>query len=275
MMQSGAPRASALALALAMPFGIAPVRAAPCLAERATAAAPARPAALPLRLESIRNGRLIAASGVELVAKGIVIPTRTQTVPGLADTAQTAATRSIRGRLLFPAPGTETDRYGVSRLHGRLDSPDGPSLAEALLQNGAGYADPTALPECRREVLAAEGTARQARRGIWAVDGALARAEAGDALHARVGTFAVVEGRVSGVRKTRGITYLYFAPPGHRALIVTVPTELDATILRYGPDPAMLRGTLIRVRGVVREDGGPVIAVRLPGQMDAVEERTR
>lgn len=275
MMLSGGPRASAVALALAMPLGIPPVQAASCLTERPSPAIPTRPAAFPLRLDAVRNGRLVAASGVELVPKGLVIPTRTQSVPGLADAAQTAATRSIGGRLLFLEPGAETDRYGASRVHGRLDTPEGPSLAEALLRNGAGYADPTALPDCHRELLAAEGAARQARRGIWAVEGALARAEAGDALHARVGTFAVVEGRVSGARTARGLTYLYFAPPGHRALIVTLPTEPDATFLRYGPDAAMLRGTLIRVRGVVREDGGPVIAVRLPGQMDALEERTR
>ncbi len=275
-MQLAGPSLWVWALVLVMPFGSVGAVAAPCLSS--VQAPPVGPAAL--HLVGAQDGRLRAAAGagaapVLLAPRGVVLPTRMAPVPGLWETAELTTQAVVTGRLLLPAVANPPDRYGATPVDGRLDSPTGPHLAEALVRAGAGYADPASLPDCRAALLEAERVAQAGRRGIWAVAGALARAEAGDAVRARVGTFAVVEGRVTGVRTFRGLTSLYFAPPGHTALTITVPAEPDATILRYGLDPAMLRGTLIRVRGIVREDGGPAIAVRLPGQMDALEERTR
>lgn len=265
-----------LALAAALPLALAQAQAAPCFAEPAGSSRTSAEGAAPVTLATVRDGRLVSTSGAELVVKGLVIPTGAGSLQALADAAQSAATATIAHRRFHgEAAAPDRDRYGASRVQGRLDTPDGPPLVEALLRNGAGYADPTTLPACARPLLEAEAAARQSRRGIWAVPGALLQADAAPALSARTGTFAVVEGRISGQRSFRGTSTLYFAPRGQTALMVTLPSEPDATFLRYGPAPAMLRGTLIRVRGVVREDGGPLIAVHLSGQMDALEERTR
>ncbi len=262
-------------MTLALPLALAQAQAAPCVVARTGTAKPPTERAAPLALAQVRDGRLVTLAGAELVVKGLVIPTGVGGVQALADAAQSAATATIADRRLHLENTPDLDRYGASRVLGRLDGPDGPNLAEALLRNGAGYADPTSLPDCQRLLLDAEAAARQAGRGIWAVPDAMLRADAPAALRARTGTFAVVEGRISGQRTARGTSTLYFAPPGQTALVVTLPSEPDATFLHYGPSPAMLRGTLIRVRGVVREDRGPVIAVHMAGQMVALEERTR
>ena len=267
--------AAGLALALALALAPAQTQAAPCLSQPASGAKPSSAPATPLPLAGARDGRLVSASGNELVVKGVVIPTAMQGSQALADAAQSAATATIAGRALHLEAAPEPDRYGASRVQGRLDGGDGPALAEALLRNGSGYADPTTLPACAGLLLDAESAARQARRGIWAIPGAMLRADALPALTARTGTFAVVEGRITGQRSFRGTSTLYFAPPGQKALMVTLPAEPDATFLRYGPATAMLRGTLIRVRGVVRDEGGPVIAVHSADQVAALEEKTR
>lgn len=264
-----------LAMTLALPLALAPAQAAPCVAERTGIPRTQATAAAPLPLAQVRDGRLLTTSGAELVVKGLVIPTQASGIQALADAAQSATAATIANRRLYLEGAPDLDRYGASRVQGRLDAPDGPDLAEALLRNGAGYADPTTLPDCQRRLLDAETAARKAGRGIWAVPGAVVPAGALPTLRARTGTFTVVEGRISGQRSFRGTSTLYFAPPGQTALIVTLPSEPDATFLRYGPAPAMLRGTLIRVRGVVREDRGPVIAVHSAGQMVALEERAR
>ena len=107
-------------------------------------------------------------------------------------------------------------------------------------------------------------------RGIFATgDGILEAADAAG-LAARDGLFTVAQGRVQAAGTTRDKVYLNFGRKWREDFTIVVRAKDFATILGDDLDPAMLRGTLVRVRGVVREAGGPAIFVRNAGEMMVV-----
>lgn len=144
----------------------------------------------------------------------------------------------------------------------------GEDLAAMLIRAGAGYARPMAGDDaCRAERLAAEDEARTARRGLWALAVAIAPAHDADAMAIRAGLFTVAEGRVLAAGATRERVYLNFGASWRQDFTVMIEREDFATILGDSLEPAALRGTLMRVRGVVQTDGGPAIAVRQAGEI--------
>ncbi|MDI4665481.1 hypothetical protein K9U40_14245 [Xanthobacter autotrophicus] len=223
-------------------------------------------------------GALILDDGRRLVPEGIVLPSRLAVDAALPRASASAARTVLDTCLVHPGTG-HTDR------HGRLSGPAGlicpgrddgteQDLATALLRAGAGYAQPAAAADgCLDQRLAAENEARAAGRGIWAQPSAVAQAADEEAVAIRSGLFAVAEGRVLAAGGTRERIFLNFGASWRQDFTAMIEREDFATIMGDSLDPAMLRGTLVRVRGVVRAEGGPAMALRQAGQIALLSGR--
>lgn len=247
--------------ASAGPVSAAPICTPPAVAGQSVAAGPGA------------DGSLTLSDGGRLVLSGIAVPTRLSPVPGLAEAGGVAAAEVLEGR--FIAIGTAGhDRFGRATGSAAL-LPDhaeeaAQDLATALIAAGAGYAVPEGPAACISARLAAETEARAARRGIWAVPGAMAQAGDEAALGLRAGLYAVAEGRISAAGATRDRVFLNFGERWREDFTVIMDRDDFSIIFGDGLDLALLRGTLVRVRGVVREDGGPAIFVTTAGSIERI-----
>lgn len=217
------------------------------------------------------DGALRLSDGRRLAPEGIALPTRLRD-PVLVAAAGTAAAGVMSTAAVRPAPTAE-DRHGRATGGATLVRPDGPAegedLAVALLGAGAGLArpEPGVEPACTAARLAAEAQARQAKLGVWARPDAVLSATDERTLMRHAGLFVIVAGRVRAAGATRDRVYLNFGPRWREDFTVIIRKEDFATILGDSLDPAMLRGTMVEVRGVVREDGGPAILPRMRGEI--------
>ena len=215
------------------------------------------------------DGSLALADGRRLVPRGVILPSRLAGPEGLA---AAGAAGAVLGEGVLRTGRLAADRHGRwvgdAVLAGGDDSPR--PLALALVAAGAGYADPLAAPACAAALLAAEAQARAAGRGLWAVPGAMAQAADAAGLSRRVGRFAVVEGRVRSAGGSRDRVFLNFAERWREDFTVILATKDFATIFGDGRRPKDLAGALVRVRGVVRAEGGPAVTVEAAGQIETV-----
>lgn len=216
------------------------------------------------------DGSLALGDGRRLVPRGVILPSRLAAPDGLAAAAAQAAGEVLRDAVLRSGR-LAADRHGRgvgdAALVGRDDSPR--PLALALVEAGAGYADPASAPACAAALLAAEAAARAAGRGLWAVPQAVAQAADATALSRRVGMFTVVEGRVRSAGVSRDRVFLNFAERWREDFTVMLATKDFATIFGDGRRPKDLAGARVRVRGVVRSEGGPALTVEAAGQIEA------
>lgn len=226
-------------------------------------------AAVPSTAAWAGDGSLALADGRRLVPRGVILPTRLAPPEGLAPAAARAAGAVLRGGVLRTGrlAGDRHGRWvGDTVLAGGDDSPR--PLALALVAAGAGYADPASAPACAAMLLAAEAQARAAGRGLWAVPQAMAQATDAAGLSRRVGLFAVVEGRVRSAGASRDRVFLNFAERWREDFTVILATKDFATIFGEGRRPKDLAGAVVRVRGVVRAEGGPAVTVEAAGQIE-------
>jgi len=215
------------------------------------------------------TGALLLADGRRLVPDGIVLPTRISAAPAVLRAAEAAAATVIEGMRVHPG-AERADRHGRLTGDAALAAQGGAAgedLATALLRAGAGFAEPAGDAACGAERLAAEAEAQQQRRGIWAQPGTILKAADETGLLRRAGLFTLVQGRVRAVGVTRERVYLNFGATWRQDFTVILPKEDFAIILGDSLDPAMLRGTMVRVRGVVRVDGGPAVQLRRTGEI--------
>lgn len=218
------------------------------------------------------DGSLRLADGRRFVPGQVAIPVRLGADAPLWARARAAVATSLAGQPVRLGP-TATDRHG--RLTGPAellnDSGMGRDLALALVRTGAAFADPAA--PCAKTFLEAEDQARRARRGLWGSAGALHATTDIAGLSARAGLFSVAEGRILTVGVRRDRTYLNFGDSWRQDFTVMMATADFATILGHGLDAAMLRGTMVRVRGVVREQGGPAMVVHAAAAVTQLAEQ--
>jgi len=196
------------------------------------------------------------------------------TAPASSD-AQHALMALIAGRgVQLRYEGRRQDRYGrilaqvfaADRAEG---AGDGLWLQAAMVR--AGHARAYTLPgngACLGELLAAEGEARRAGRGLWTREAYRVRAATDVASLLRLtGQFAVVEGRVAAVGRSAKTLYLNFGDDWRRDFTASLA-------LSQGPrsDAAQraqaLAGRTLRVRGWIERRNGPLIAL---GSLDEVE----
>lgn len=219
---------------------------------------------------------LVLEDGRELVLDGLVLPSRLTPSPDVVARAAAAADEVLaRGPIALAA--ATTDRHG--RLVGgalltdetAAQAPE--SLAHALVAAGAAYADGASA--CGTALLAAEDEARAARRGLWGAREAVVRADDIKSVRARAGLFTVIEGKVTATGRSGNTVYVNFGRRWREDVTLTLAADSLATIFGEGLSPAMMTGTLVRARGIVREDGGPAIQLRHAGELDILEVGAR
>jgi hypothetical protein len=190
--------------------------------------------------------------------------------------------RQAIGRTVAMASfGPQADRWGRVAANLVLDDETGPiDLARSLVSAGLALVDAGeegAL--CRPDLLAVETRARDSGLGLWAGDRykPLA-ADDLDRLRARIGTFALVEGRVRSVGERQRRTYLNFGHDWGTDLTITMPKRSWDLMRERGHTAAALRGRRIRARGVLEEWRGPamtLVAVELLEIMDNASSQRR
>lgn len=219
---------------------------------------------------------LSLADGGRLAPEGIALPTRLSPDGQLLAAAADAADSVLDGCAVMPV-SAKLDRHGRLAGAARLVCPAAADarqedLATALVRAGAGYATADGDAACAAQRLAAEAEARLARRGIWSLATAVAPAGDAQAMEERLGLFSVAEGKVLAAGG-RDRVFLNFGASWKQDFTVMLTREDFATILGDRLDPAALRGSLIQVRGVVREEGGPAMAPRRRGEVLRIEGR--
>ena len=168
-------------------------------------------------------------------------------------------------------------------LHGETDAPDrygrqpafvfaeqaAASVQHQLLAQGEALASSTVADKaCAAELMAAEATARRAKRGIWADTTVIKNAESPGELSARVGQFTVVEGKVLSVRQAGAVTYINFGRRWTRDFAVTISRRTAAAFEAAGISVKSLENKRIRVRGFIEARGGPRIEALRVGQIE-------
>lgn len=181
--------------------------------------------------------------------------------------------RSLAGEPVEVAPVGPADRWG--RVPARLAIGTGASAIDAatlLVQEGLALVDPgerTGL--CRTELLAAEAGARRAGTGLWAAGRLPIAASDVEALKARDGRFALVEGRVVSVGERRERTYLNFGRDFSRDFAAIVPRRTWAAMKAAGQGAEAWRGRIVRLRGTVEMRRAPVVEIASPDMIEAGE----
>ena len=229
---------------LAVGLAASPVGATELRLEIGGAGAVARPAPLvELGLEG----------GGTAVLAGIVVP---ESVAG-----EVAATLApLLGRAEIIAAAVEpADRWG--RLPVQAASPDGRSLQLALLEAGLALVQPLpgADPALLKAGLAAEARAERAGRGIWRNPEAIVVGSAPAAAAGRQGQFALVEGRVLQASAQQRYFYLNFGSDWRTDTTARIDHDVLRRMQRAGFDPAELEGRLVRLRGTLFAENGPMI----------------
>jgi micrococcal nuclease len=128
---------------------------------------------------------------------------------------------------------------------------------------------------CIAELLAAENTAREARRGHWGTGlFAVRPAGAEDLLTGLAQNYEIVEGRVENVAEVRGRIYLNFGRNWRRDFTAAISSEAARLFPGDTEALAKLKGRLVRVRGWVENVNGPSINLTHPEQLEILESGT-
>ena len=201
----------------------------------------------------LQDGRDVRLGGIE---------------PGFPVEAEAAAKRQraltviLAGRDVQLRGEDDTpDRYGRQTAFVWL-LPQETLVQQELLTEGAAVVSATVNDrECAAALLAAEASAREAKRGIWADPAVIKNAESPGDILAGIGRIMLVEGKVLSVRQAGATTYLNFGRNWTRDFAVTIPRRALANLAAAGLEPKALEYKRIRVRGVVEARTGPRIEV--------------
>ncbi len=169
--------------------------------------------------------------------------------------------------------GSERDRYGrwLAHLHITTGSNKGLWVQGEMLRQGLArvysFADNRSQVD---EMLALEHEARQAGRGIWALDYYAIRNADSVILSRKLGTFQLIEGRVVDAAKVKGTIYLNFGADWRNDFTVSLRHKTVRMFKKAGIDPLTLKGQSIRVRGWLSKRNGPMIKVSHPEQIEVL-----
>jgi hypothetical protein len=166
---------------------------------------------------------------------------------------------------------TTRDRHGRILAH-VVRVEDGLWVQGAMLQRG--FARVYSFADNRLGVAAMyalEGRARAAARGLWSHPdyAVLPAAEAEKAVR----SFAVIEGRVFKVARVGSRVYLNFGEDWRRDFTIKIERAARRLFEDEGLDLTEFQGRLLRVRGWVKWENGPMIEVSHPEQLEFPEGR--
>jgi len=186
----------------------------------------------------------------------------------LARESQRALESLARGRRVALAyGGRKVDRHG--RLLAHLTGEDGTWLQGEMLRRGLARVYTFADNRARAaEMLAFEGAARAARRGIWADPHYAVRAAAN--APGPVGTFQLVEGTVLAAGRAGGRVFLNFGRDWRSDFTVAIASRDFA---RFGGAEAARSAydkKRVRARGWIERRNGPMIVATHPEQIEVL-----
>lgn len=223
------------------------------------------------------NGMLVTNDGRAVKLEGVLLPAgkRDHAPQYLQQQALSELSGMVHGHLAnIDAAPPKQDRYGRLRAQVFItdDAPD-MWVQTAILSRG--LARVSILPdrtECSAQLYAAESAARAQHIGIWTLS-AYAVRPASDVPLSDLGTFQIVEGKVSNASLRSGRTYMNFGADWKTDFTVTIAPEDMKAFRDRNIDPVTFyAGKTLRVRGVVEQLNGPEIQVATPEQIEIVPD---
>jgi micrococcal nuclease len=254
-------------------------------AARATALALTAALAIPLaacgdsagleRLSRGEEGRVVEVRSGDVLAldNGLVVRLAGLEAPRFGDLGASAAQadleRLTQGRkVALYYGGARRDAFGRALAQVRLEDSrqwvQGALLTDGVVRERT-FADNRALSST---MLAAEARARQAQRGLWAINAyqvMLPRE-----VTTRTDGFQIVEGRVRSAFRTPSGVELDLEG-AHDGFSVAISRPAAADLTAAGHSPESLIGKLVRVRGPVGRDG--LMRLDHPEAIEAVREK--
>lgn len=217
------------------------------------------------------NGVLVMSDGRALHLEGVRLPNATQdhapqaiTDKAFAELESLAKNGALTARAVYP----KEDRY--DRVRAQIFTADGQWLQTELLKKGLARVEISPdRGECNRDLYAAEAEARQAKLGLWTDPAYASRTP--EQLANDTGTFQLVVGRVQTTAANDGRIYLNFGADWRHDFTVMISADDVKTFKNMGVDPLNYEGKLVRVRGIVQMQNGPLIAVGNPKQIELLQ----
>jgi micrococcal nuclease len=171
-------------------------------------------------------------------------------------------------RVTLSYGGTRTDRHGRTLAH--LHTDDGVWAQGEMLSRGLArvytFSDNRAAAP---EMMVLEAGAREAKRGIWALN--YYRVQDADGKVGPPDTYQLVEGTVAGVADVRGRFFLNFGQDYKTDFTAGISPRDAKTFASSGLDLKSLEGKRIRVRGWIDERNGPAMDLTHPEQIELLQ----
>jgi len=195
--------------------------------------------------------------------------------------AEAATTTALRELLLGKSielafGGERLDRYGRLQAHAYLVEAEQRRWVQGhLIKEGLARAYALAGNRaCAGELLAAEGAARDARRGLWAEAAYQIRPadKPSELLRYRT-TFQIIEGKILRVAEVRGTIYLNFDRNWRRGFSVSLRRDDRHLLGEHASNAKGLEGRRVRVRGWIEQGGGaPIINLSSGGLIEVIAD---
>lgn len=188
----------------------------------------------------------------------------------LADASKALLKKLVLGKTVtLGYGGAPMDRHG--RLLAHLQRDDGLWVQGEILSRG--LARVYSFPDNRAlvaDMLAREGHARAAKKGIWGLRYYAVRRP--ETLKRDIGTFQLIEGRVLDAARVKGTVYLNFGADWRTDFTVAIPSKPGRLFKKLGIDPQSFGGRPVRVRGWLKRRNGPMIEASHPEQIELLPE---
>jgi endonuclease YncB( thermonuclease family) len=219
---------------------------------------------------TLKDRRVLSLSGVEAPK-----PAFGRTDPASEALAVAGRNRLAEllsaGQVALAADGPAADRHG--RMHASVFLPDGRLLQAVLIAEG--IVRVRRLPGekmCLASLLEQERQARAAKRGLWASHEYAIRRADDSSLVEQIGLYELVEGRVVSVGVGSRVAFLNFGRDWNRDLTVTVTPSVAVEMKASGMPVDALAKRLVRVRGVIEQNGGPLIKVEDAAAIEVLDD---
>jgi len=218
-----------------------------------------------------KNIQLVGVAGRRYVFADIVFPEPDNDSATIANQINAMIGNFIeRGTVTVAVANGKEDRFGRKAVRLFIGNDDRRvSLQRQLVANGLALAHPDENNGgCIQPLLIAEKMARNAGSGIWNTGKFAIMASTDKDWQSRTNRYQLVTGRVLSVGNTRSRTYLNFGTDWKEDFTVVIAKKRIKRFIKAYGDLAALAGRIVRVRGWLVSNRGPMIEVYYPGQIE-------